>query len=179
MPESVTLQSRRTLAGYVDELIVRLRDGAPHDFERLRAIAGRLRARITLDDETAEAVFVGASLRVTTSLSPHVDGEGVTDRQTCMALLDGQLEATDALLDGRIELRASWPHVDRFLHIVEILLGAGVRVPSIRMLADEFRSDARNVARHKAVASSRRSPFGAWELSDSEETLLRRLDLLG
>lgn len=168
----------RTLADYIRELVQRLEHGEPAAFNALRRAAGAARARIGLDDESVDVRFVGARLVVSPQAGGGSEHSGWTSRATCLALLDGRLELTDAILDGQIEVHAPADRAVRLIAIVEILIDAATRVPALRALADEFRDSCRVDVRAPFLLHARSTPFGPCELPESQISLLARLDLL-
>jgi len=162
----------RTLAEYVTELIGRLGAADPPALERMRAVVDGRRARIVLGEETVDVTFAGAELLVEPSTSGAVDGEGVTDRATTLELLDGYLEVTDAILDGRLDVTGTVDDVERMFLAVEILLDVAARAPALQDLAADYRADpCREPRRSPPPPPPGTSP-------ESEHALLDRLGLL-
>ncbi|MEO8451708.1 MAG: SCP2 sterol-binding domain-containing protein, partial [Gemmatimonadota bacterium] len=92
----------RSLGVYVAALVDRLGEAEPTLLARLREVVGARRARITLDQESVDVHFEAGGLVVAATTDAEVDGEGSTDRSTTLDLLDGRLEVTDAILEGRL-----------------------------------------------------------------------------
>lgn len=167
---------RRTLADYIRALVAGVDAHDPYAGSRLRAAAAGRRARISLDDETVVVWFDGSAL-VLTDDDPAlaVDGEGRSDSWTVADLLDGRVEASDALLTGRVQATGEPEAVAALLHIVEILLDVSVRAPDLQGLAREL------VGSLGPRPSGRAGPATAWyprETTDAELTILADLDLL-
>jgi hypothetical protein len=131
---------RHDLAWYVTELVERLGEGEPVTLVRLRTVVGPRRAAIGLDDETVTARFApSGALEVVPVDGPvDVDGTGRTRHEVVLALLAGELDATDALVDGQIEVQGPLDAVTAMLIAIEILLDASTRVPPLRRLADLY-----------------------------------------
>jgi hypothetical protein len=142
-----------------------------------KAVGGR-RARIRLD---AEAVDVGFDLDERLRVEEpggEVDGEGATDRNTVLDMLDGYIEVTDAILEGRLAVSGETEDVARMFVALEILLDGSTRIPPLQQLARDFRDDPCRPARG---APKRRSRATAWHpIGDdpAERSVLVRHDLL-
>jgi hypothetical protein len=107
-----------------------------------------------------------------------VDGEGATDRQTVLDILDAYVEVTDAILDGRLAITGATDDVARMFVAIEILLDGSTRIPSLQQLARDFREDP---CREPRRPPKRRSRATRWHPSggdDSELCVLDRHDLL-
>jgi hypothetical protein len=162
----------RTLAEYVTELIGRLGAADPAALERMRAVIDGRRARIVLDDEAVDVGFADGALRVEPAGAGAVDGTGVTDRATTLELLDGYLEVTDAILDGRLDVTGGVDDVERMFGAVEILLDVAARTPALQDLAADYRADPCREPR-RAPPPPPPAPAG-----ETERTVLDRLGLL-
>ena len=108
---------------------------------------GAVGAHQGVDDEAVDVRFSRDRLVVTRPSSrrtPH--GTGATDRSTTREILAGRLEATDALRQGRIDVRGAFDDVLRIFQAIEILLDAAPRVPALQQLAREgTRASSREV----------------------------------
>src|SRR5690606_32088629 len=103
---------------------------------------GARSARIRLDRESVIVRFQGEELVVTESTGKEaVDGDGRTDRVTTLRLLDGSLEVTEAILQGRLDARGEVEDLSRILQAIEVLLDASTRVPDLPRLAVAYESD--------------------------------------
>jgi hypothetical protein len=162
----------RTLAEYVEELIHRLGGADPVALERMRTVVDGRRARIVLDEEAVDVTFAADGLRVEPAGAAAADGEGTTDRATTLELLDGYLEVTDAILDGRLDVTGTVDDVERMFLAIEILLDVAARAPALQDLAADYRADPCREPR-RAPPPPRPEPTG-----DSERALLDRLGLL-
>lgn len=166
---------RRTLADYIRALVAAVDEHDPYAGARLRVAAAGRRARISLDDETVVVWFDGAALVV--SADDHtvgVDGEGRSDSWTVADLLDGRVEATEALLNGRVQATGEPEAVAAMLHIIEILLDIAVREPGMQLLA---RGLVGSLGPRRGV----RAPVTAWyphDVTEEELRVLHDLDLL-
>ncbi len=168
------------LAGYVEALIEALGRADPGALARLRRVVGERRARIVLDDEAVDVTFAGAVLAVRSAGGRPPNGEGTTDRATVLDLLDGHLEVTGAILDGRLRVRGATDAVVRMFAAIEILLDAAPRTPALQALAAQFRRERPAPAREDAVAGApvRRTAWYPEERAADEDALLARHDLL-
>jgi hypothetical protein len=162
----------RSLAEYVEELIRRLGAADPAALERMRDVVDGRRARIVLDDEAVDVVFDGSTLRVQPAGSGTADGEGVTDRATTLELLDGYLEVTDAILDGRLDVTGGVDDVERMFGAIEILLDVAARAPALQDLAADYRADPCRAPRRSPP------PPPSPPTGETERALLDRLGLL-
>jgi hypothetical protein len=161
----------RTLADWIGELVDACDLDPAGGGQRLRHVVGSRRARIALDDEVVEVTLVGSRFEITPAQRTlPVDGAGATSSATVLALLDGELEVSDAFHDGSIEATGHRQAVVRIFTAIEILLDASTRVPALRRLAADFRLQAAC-----APADRRRNDDGRVE----ELALLSRLGLTG
>ncbi len=173
------------LAWYVAELIARLGAGDPPALDRLRTIVGSRRARIGLEREVVETWFDedGSWWSTTSTVDGRgarstVDGEGHTLDEVVLALLAGDLEVTDAILDGDIEVRGSVEAVAAMFAAVDILIDCATRVPGVRELSEHYAVGAPLACGHGRLAA----PATAWppQLVDpAEDEMLERLGLHG
>jgi hypothetical protein len=138
------------------------------------AVVGRS-ARITLDDDT---VFVRCTsvgrLEVRSAENGDVtavDGEGSTTTFAVHALLDGEIELNQAVVDGRIDIRSSIDDALWMYRVVELLLDGSSRVPRLRELKRQFYGDS--------PSPDSRPEFTGWVIgaSNAERSMLERLGL--
>jgi len=169
------MPTERKLADYMAELLERLEASDPAAYARLRHVVGGRRGRVVLDADSVDAGFGPAGLTTRPSTGGPVDGVGATDRETTLDLMDGYLEVTDAILDGRLEVRGSVEDVARIFLAVELLLDVSARSPSLQALAQEFRA---GVPRGRPRRASRGRDWHRAVPLDRERELLERLDLL-
>jgi hypothetical protein len=163
----------RTLAEYVGELIRRLGAADPPALERMRAVVDGRRARIVLDEEAVDVRFAREGLLVEPAGPGPTDGTGVTDRATTLELMDGYLEVTDAILDGRLDVTGTVDDVERMFLAIEILLDVAARTPALQELAADYRADPCREPRRSPPP-----PPPAVTSAESERALLDRLGLL-
>jgi hypothetical protein len=161
----------RTLTEYVGELVARLGAADPEALERMRAVVDGRRARIVVGDEAVDVRFSGDDLLVEPA-DGAPDGTGMTDRATTLELLDGYLEVTDAILDGRLDVTGTVDDVERMFLAIEILLDVAARAPALQDLAADYRADP--------CREPRRAPPPPLSVArgESERALLDRLGLL-
>jgi hypothetical protein len=176
----------RTLAEYLREIVRRVGESDPAALERLRAVVGGRRARLTLDAERATVAFTrrgfvarnerGGAARPN---APRRAGEGATTRRATLALLDGWQEVSEAVVLGELEMRGSIEDVTRMGVAIEIVLDVAARSPALQRLAADYRADP---CRQPAVPwdAHRRRGFERrmTESSEAELALLERLGLL-
>jgi hypothetical protein len=129
------------VGGWVAALVGELALADPAAHARLLAVVGDRRARLRLDDDACVVAVVRGRLSVLPAETEPVDGEGGTSRAVVLAILDGRLEADDALRSGLVEARGSVDGLVRILHAIEILIDCSVRAPRLRALADLYRAD--------------------------------------
>jgi putative sterol carrier protein len=171
-----TEAGRHTLAEYVEALIEALRNDDPGGLSRMRELVGARAARIELDEEAIEVVFIQGALRIASKLDFAVDGTGSTDSATVLEILDGELEVSAAVLDGKLRLFGEAENIARMCSAIEILLNASVRSPTLQSLASRFRREREtDGAKVDARYPIRWYPFASTE---TELHLLSRLDLL-
>ena len=171
------VQTCRTLAAYIVALVERVEEGEPGSFRRLRDVVGGRVARIALDGETVVVRFEGDRFVAVDAAEADIgaDGEGGTDRVTTLRLLDGSLEVTDAIVQGRLDARGDNESLARIFQAIEILLDASTRVPSLPRLAGAYEADP---CRPSRPPERERPGAGAAAVAAAERALLRRLDLL-
>jgi hypothetical protein len=192
--------ARRSLAQYVVELIARLGDGEPGSLRRMQRIVGSQRALVALEDDAVVVwfgpsgvlhVMPAAATAATTAIATAVtssgevdsdlDGEGSTTHRVVLAILDGEIEVTDAILDGDIDVRGSSEAVTALLMAIEILVDAATRVPGLRELADTYRAQHRpdrpNLPHARAGGAGRRTLWPPDLTDPLEDELLRSLGL--
>ena len=170
----------RTLGGYISALIETLGRADPAALARMRLVVGGRRARIRLDEEEVEVRFVAGTLVVEPASGPAaVDGAGGTDRATVLDLMDGNLEVSDAISSGRLDVVADVDAVAAMFAAIEILIDASSRSPELQALAREYREGSareppRGPVRDRAGGTAR----PAERVAARERVLLTRLDLL-
>lgn len=150
---------------WIARLVERLAED-PAASARLGSLVEGRSARIQLDDDSVVVRMHCGELQVDTGEHLTVDGYGATTSAVVSAILDGDLEANEALRDGLIQAVASPDDVATLFQAVEVLLDASARVPSLRALAAEFREGSRGA-----------HPMRRRERPDTRE--LKVLDRLG
>jgi hypothetical protein len=143
---------RRTLGWYIATLVERLTESDAPAIERVRGVVGRRCARIVLDREAVDVSFGERGFTVEPADEKRpIDGEGATDRMTVLDILDGYVEATDAILDGRIRISGATDDVVRMLQAIETLIDSAARAPDLQDLSMEFRFDPDREALRRPV----------------------------
>lgn len=170
----MSIDARLTLSEYIAALVNVLAADDPAGFARMRDIVEARAARIEVDDEAVEVIFVAGQLHLAPNLSFPVEGSGSTDSATVLDLLDGHLEVSTAILDGRLRLLGESSDIARMCLAIEILLNASARSPRLQALAERFRREHGGMHQRSRYSVSW-YPFAC---SDSELALLGRLDLL-
>jgi hypothetical protein len=169
----------RSLRDHVRALLDGLAAGEPGAVARMRAVVGSRRAAITVDDETVLVAFRGGQPQVEAidGAAPHdaVAGTGVTDRQTVLALLNGDLEVSEAIERGTLEIIGTLDDVIRMGAAIEILIDGAVRVPALQRLARDYRDDP-DKGPYAPVRPPGRSDRARQR--DREHDILSRLGLL-
>ncbi len=173
-----------TLGDYISELIRVLGSAHPAALARMREVVGNRRARIVLDDEVVDVAFGPESLNIQPATNhanvegagASLDGEGATDSGTVLDLLDGYLEVTDAILDGRLHVFGVAEDVVRMFVAIEILLDASPRTPALQALAFKFQVNRRG--RRGSPAPGTRGSWYPFACEGREHELLARLRLL-
>lgn len=175
-------QVPRSLGGYIEAIVTMIADNDAHAADRLQLAASDRRALITLDGESVEVSFDRGRLLVGSAGSGRrIDGTGGTDRSTVLDLLTGRLEASAAILDGLVRIEGAPDAVTAILLIVEIVLDAAPRMPSLQQLSDEFVNDPSSQRVQAQGTRTRQRTTTAWypfTRVPAEERILARLDLL-
>lgn len=169
---------RLKLEQFITALLDDFGTANPESLARMHLVVGDRRARIQLDDEGVDIWFGAEGLRVAiVDADTHVDGVGVTNSATVLALMDGYLEVVDAVLNGLLEVYGAPEDITRIFIAIELLLDASPRTPSMQALAARYRRERRMDSRLPMPAGRRSSwyPFGP---SVSEYELLSRNHLI-
>jgi hypothetical protein len=167
-----------TLGEYIAELLDALGTTHPAALVRIRQVVGDRRACIVLDSEAVDISFGPVSLRIEPAVDAvSVDGVGATDSATVLALLDGYLEVTDAILDGQLRVSGAAEDIARMLIAMEILLDASPRIPALQALATRFQLQKRR-QRSRSMPDPQNLSWYPFSCVSSEYELLSRLDLL-
>jgi hypothetical protein len=164
------------LGEYIEQLVAMMRESEPDAYERLRRVVGLRQAHIGLDAERVAVYFVGGNLAVrSVTAGDASDGEGFTDNETVLDLLESRIEASAAIRSGRVEVRGTTENVDRLFVAIEILIDVSTRTPSIQRLSERFRSE---FSRRTPPLTSRDPSWYPSQCSPQEYEMLARLDLL-
>lgn len=166
-----------TLGEYVSALLEVFGEAQPAALARMRQIVGDRRAKIILDDEAVEVIFGPGGLEVYPVTQELENSHtGATETATTLALLDGELEVTDAILNGRLQVFGDSEDVIRMFAAIEILLDASPRTPGLQALGSKFRDDRRS--RPRAPYPADCVSWYPFRCSAKEIDLLEKLDLL-
>ncbi|MDP5220444.1 hypothetical protein Q5Y75_24980 [Ruegeria sp. 2205SS24-7] len=167
------------LRDWIIALYGALEEAEPHRAQAIRKLAGDQISRMVLDDDRVSVRFHDEVLRVTRlrATAKLKSPNGATDRQTVTALLLGYMEVSEAISLGYIRLRGTTDEVMAICAIIEILVDASTRIPTLQKNADTFlaatdseapRSDRRNrMARVQATAQRERALLGREGLINS------------
>src|SRR5262249_5678718 len=95
-----------TLCEYISTLVQCLRDCEPRAYSRMCRVVGGRTARIRLDEQSIWIRMSEGSLVVDTHLPEGLieDGSGTTDTTTVLALLRGDLEVSEAILNESLSI---------------------------------------------------------------------------
>jgi hypothetical protein len=171
-----------SLDEYVRRLVGLLDLREPAAAARMRRAAGQMRASVGLDAEEVEVWFAETG-ELVVSEEPddrRLDGSGWTDRETVLDLLAGRIEASRAILEGRIHVAGTPDAVVAVLLAIEILIDGATRIPALQELAGRLVEAATPGAGVQA-ATTDRAAATVWyprARPDSEEVLLTRLGLV-
>lgn len=168
----------RSLADYVRGLLTALDASDPSAGWRLRQLVDGRSAVLVLDDEQVRVHTTpdGDVVVDDDPAGPAADGVGITDRRTVLDLLDGTLEVSAAVLDGRLQARGAPRDVAAIFTAIEIILDASTRSPQLQHLAADYRADPCRPSHAPMVGGG---GSGSWlALPDGERRLLAALDLL-
>lgn len=167
-----------TLGRYIQELLRYLKQFDVRAYGRVCRLVGRRVARIQLDAEAVYVCMRGEALEVLPrspdDASPP-EGEGVTDTSTVLALLRGDLEVSEAILDGALRIHGEIDDVSRMFQAIEILLDASPRCPMLHLLSRQFVAEATYPDHSRSFPRARWYPFA---VSPEESALLKRYGLL-
>jgi len=170
---------RYSLGEYILALVRQIEIAEPAAFVRLKEVVGAHRARIGLDRERVDVQVARGRLVVRRAARSRVDGEGRTTRAVVLALLNGEMEVTTAVIDGHLELTGSVDAVIRIGHALEILLDVSARSPDMQALARNFHAGIGRptVEPIGDAARQRRTAFYPDRPSRREREMLARLGL--
>jgi hypothetical protein len=161
------MSTDESFAGYLAALIRLLEEGEPASMQRLRAFVGARVASLELDGEIVEARFEqrGSQALCLEPRAAHRPGvaRGRSESAAVIALMRGDLELSQALLDGLIEAQGNVADVSIMAIAVDILLDASTRIPAMVELARRFHA--------------RRSPPGTRHVSATSAASVERRQL--
>ena len=146
----------------VEQLLARLEEGEPARIARITQICRWPPGSIVLDEESGDVDVDAGRITVTSAGAVPVEGLGRLTRVATLDLLDGYLEVTAAVLDGALEVVGDIPAIVAIGQALEILLDGAARIPSLQLLARDFRDDPCSrpaPPSHPAGPIGRRTPF--------------------
>lgn len=166
-----------TLAEYIRELVATLRECDPRAYDRMLHIVGTRTARIQLDDQSVYVRMRDRILEVedVSSESAPPDGEGSTDTATVLALLCGDLEVFEAILDDRLAVHGDIEQINRMFQAIDILLDVAPRCPAMQVVSRRFVAESASPQMAPAVSRVSWYPFA---VNAAELALLTRYGLL-
>lgn len=132
---------RLPLGDWITALVGAVRVAEPAAHARLATVVGNRRAHITLDEDSVVVAMSDGTVTILPSDTEPVDGRGSTSRGVVLAILDGHLEASDAVRDGAIDVRGDIESLGRIFHAIEIILDVSTRTPALRELARRYRAE--------------------------------------
>ena len=130
------------LADYLRALLEEIERWEPLTYKGIRAIANDRRAKIILENESASLGFKGNRFRVR-KLSKVVLTKpyGKTDKKTCIGLLRGHIELSEAIMDCRLVIHGTTNEVIDICSVIELLIDASSRIPSLQILSKRFQQN--------------------------------------
>ena len=166
-----------TLGQYIAALVASLQQFDPDAYSRLCHVVGERTARIQLD---AQSVYIRMRDEIllverTVGEGDSVDGEGAADSATVLALLRGDLEVSEAILNGSLAVYGDIEHINRMFQAVEILLDAAPRCPALQLLGQHFANEALS---REAALNLPRVNWYPFAVTSDEFELLARYGLL-
>lgn len=138
---------RRTLAEWIALLVAAL-DADPVTAGRLRLVAAGGAAVIGLDEERVYVTFApdGGLVVRPARADDVVHGRGTATRTVVRDLLAARLDLHDAVTSGLVVVHGPARRATDLLHIIELLLDASARLPTLRNHAAEVVSEAEEPA---------------------------------
>lgn len=166
-----------TLGQYITALITSLQQCDTDAYGRMVDVVGLRTARIQLDSRSVYIYLHEGVLKVDSAIneSRSVDGEGATDSATMLRLLRGDVEVSEAILDGSLAVYGSTEQINRMFLAIEILLDAAPRCPALQKLSDRFFAGA---ARPQTEPARPRANWYPFAVNAGEFVLLTRYGLL-
>jgi hypothetical protein len=166
-----------TLGQYITALITSLQQCDTDAYNRMVNVVGERTARIQLDSQSVYIHLHDGVLEVDSAINENrsVDGEGATDSATVLRLLRGNIEVSEAVLDGSLAVYGDIEQINRMFLAIEILLDAAPRCPALQNLSDSFIACAKPLQAEPALPRANWYPFAV----DADEfVLLTRYGLL-
>jgi hypothetical protein len=166
-----------TLGQYITALITSLQQCDADAYSRMVEVVGERTARIQLDSQSVYIHLHDGVLTVDSAIneSRSVDGEGATDSATVLRLLRGDVEVSEAILDGSLAVYGDIEQINRMFVAIEILLDAAPRCPTLQKLSDRFFAGATRPQAEPALPRANWYPFA---VDAGEFVLLTRYGLL-
>ena len=164
---------QRHVADWIEALFDALEAAEPQRAAAIRALAGKTRAFIALDKDVAfrsDILTVRRTGRIGRTM-------GRTCSETVADILAGYAEVSQAIADGRIEIRGTAADVISMASIIEILVDASTRIPAMQALSADFLAERGITARSGAARFRERLTRRAAQKS-REIRLLEREGLL-
>lgn len=166
-----------TLGEYIRALVTTLQECDARAYERLCHVVGTRRAFIQLDAQSVYVRMHHGILEVEDAGRERlpVEGEGSIDSATVLALLRGDLEVFEAILDDRLVVHGDLVQINRMFQAIEILLDVAPRCPAMQQLSKGFVEEALSWQLAPAVSRVNWYPFA---VNPAELALLARYGLL-
>jgi hypothetical protein len=166
-----------TLGEYIRALVTAFEKCDADAYQRLCHVVGTRRASIQLDAQSVYVRMHDGILDVEDAGRERlpVDGEGSIDSATVLAILSGDLEVFEAILDDRLVVHGDLAQINRMFQAIEILLDVAPRCPAMQQLSNKFveESFSRQIA--QAVSKVNWYPFA---VNAAEFAFLARYRLL-
>jgi hypothetical protein len=162
-----------TLGEYISALISNLRQCDPDAYSRMCRVVGDRSASIRLDAQSVRVHIQDGLLRIENELSQGSmeDGVGSTDTATVLALLRGDIEVPEAILNESLVVQGEIEQVNRMFLAIEILLDAVPRSPALQKLSEQFVSEAHQPPARPVAPRANWYPFAV--TSDEMDFLIR------
>ena len=166
-----------TLGEYISALMQCLRECDPIAYSRMCHIVGDRAARVQLDKQSVWVRMLDGSLVVDHRLPEGVteDGSGTTDTVTVLALLRGDLEVSEAILNESLAIDGEIEQIHRMFLAIEILLDAAPRCPALQRISERFVAESEQSETGSVPPRANWYPFA---VSAEEFDFLRRCGLL-
>ena len=161
-------------------LIEALHQCDPDAYDRMCHVVRQRSARIQLDDESVIVRMNLGVLQVDPSTCDNdgFTGEGKTTRATVLALLNGSLEVSDAILSGLIIVYGELDQINRMFQAIEIMLDASPRCPELQKLSRMYLRETGPPALAGNAAAFELPSWYPFAVPPDEMQLLAKYDLL-